>query len=158
MKLLKFFCMITTTFILHACSDGMQTPTTDVEFSKLNNYFVRNTVPLSGHENYFVLDDRQEFDGTFGVGRTMDNTTENIDFSKYIVAAVVMNKTNIETEINITSVKQHNDDLYVSYSITRGKELSYTATPFNAVKIKRGDYTNIQFWDDTVMKQVTTMK
>lgn len=143
MKTIKILGIIFALFVLCAFTSGAYAG--DVKFSELNNFFVKNNVKLENSENYFVVNNQKEFLNLFGMARTMTNTIEQVDFSKYLVVAVVLNATNKETDIKINSVKEKNDNLCIKYSIKRGKEQSYSSVPFKAIKVAKGSYTNVSF-------------
>ncbi len=143
MKKIKILGIIFAALILFVCAGEVSAK--DVSFSQLSNFFVKNNVELQNSENYFVVKSQKEFSNIFGIARTMGNTVEQVDFSKYFVVAVVSNATNRETSIKINSVTEKNGNLNIKYSIKRARKLSYTSTPFMAVKISRGNYANITF-------------
>ncbi len=154
MRALKALGAVALIITVGACDN---TTSRDIEFSKLNNFFVRNDVVLTSFENQFVINDKNEFDKMFGMARTMGNTITPVDFSKYFVAAIIMDETGRETELNIQSVQEQNNDLYIKYTIERGPERSYTSIPFDAVKIERGNYKSIMFYEVNTLKKTISL-
>ncbi len=152
-KMIRTLGIILAMLALFACSNKAYAK--DVSFSELSNFFVKNNVKLNDTENYFVVKNQKEFSDLFGMGRTMTNTIEQVDFSKYLVAAVVSNKTNRETEIKITSVTEKGGNLHIKYSIHRGKTRSFTSIPFKAIKVEKGDYSKITFSKGILKKTVS---
>ena len=116
--------------------DDVATP---VHYTTLENYYVRNDVDCSKTQR-LIFDNKQDFEGYFGMAATMGGRPTEINWNKQYVVALILPETKRATSINPVNVKVANDNILVfSYDVKKGDKLSHTMVPFTAVAIDKPD-------------------
>lgn len=118
------------------CSCGRD----DVSFRKGESYFVRNDV---GQLPDFVTSDAER-DSVLGMATTMFSIATPIDFDTEVAVPVALPETNVETDIEITSLRAEGDTLVVSCAVRRGKTVSYTMRPLDIAIVKKADIKGVK--------------
>lgn len=100
----------------------------EIPFSIAEHYFVKNNYDKTG---VLKITTQEEFDEIFGAAAVMgkDGLPTKIDFSSSYIIAVIGETSNKEPKIKINDLKQKGDSLFLDYSITENKEVSYTTKP-----------------------------
>jgi hypothetical protein len=116
--------------------DDVATP---LPYTTLENYYVRNDVDCSKTQR-LIFDNKQDFEGYFGMAATMGGRPTEINWNKQYVVALILPETKRATSINPVNVKVANDNILVfSYDVKKGDKLSHTMVPFTAVAIDKPD-------------------
>ena len=113
-----------------------------INFTTLNNYFVRNDVDCSKLQR-LILDNQADFEGFFGEAAHMGGRPTAVNWKTQYVLAVILPETGRETSIKPIAVKQDGSQVVLSYEVKRGDKVSYTMVPFTAVAVDKPD-TNQQ--------------
>lgn len=100
----------------------------EIPFSIAEHYFVKNNYDKTG---VLKITTQEEFDEIFRAAAVMgkDGLPTKIDFSSSYIIAVIGETSNKEPKIKINDLKQNGDSLFLDYSITENKEVSYTTKP-----------------------------
>jgi hypothetical protein len=116
--------------------DDIATP---VPYTTLENYFVRNDVDCSKTQR-LIFDNKQDFEGYFGMAATMGGLPTEINWNKQFVVALILPETKRATSIRPVNVKAtDNQCLVFSYDVKKGDKMSHTMVPFTAVAIDKPD-------------------
>ena len=100
---------------------------------------MRNDVDCSKQQR-LIFDNKQDFEGYFGMAATMGGRPTEIDWKKQYVVALILPETNRATSIRPVNVKVANDNIMVfSYDVQKGDKMSYKMVPFTAVAIDKPD-------------------
>ena len=133
-----FFCMIALVIMLASCRSNTSSTATnqEVDFQVANGYFFRNDKAVP--ERPIVITSQQVLEEYFGYAATMSAKPTQIDFTKQAALAIVMQPTNVNTEIAVNSIVEHqNDTLLMNYSLSTGDSISYTIQPMAIVVISK---------------------
>jgi hypothetical protein len=148
-NLLLLFC---SAVFLASCAGSKQNKASAIGLVSLNNYFVKNTVPLPDEYNYKVATSQAAFDETFGMAATMNNSIQKPDFSGQTVVAVIGKASTLQQEIRLDGASVAGKDLHVYYSIKKGSEQSFSATALALVAIPKAiDVKKVNFYQDSVL-------
>ena len=128
------FIAITAAFALSGCGGG------SVSFRKGESYFVRNDVEQLPD----FLTSEAERDSVLGMAATMSSIPTPIDFNTEVAVPVALQETNVETEIEITSLRAEGDTLVVNCAVRRGKPVSYTMRPLDIAIVKKEDIKRVK--------------
>ena len=133
----KIITAIASLLLLVGCTttkSGNTTPATaeNVPFEVAKNYFFKNnqTIPASPK-----ITTAEAFDQLFGMAAYMgkDGQPTTIDFDKQFVLAIVLPVTDVATEIVPTQVELKDNQLFYSYEIKTGEQLSYSIQPVSII-------------------------
>ncbi len=116
-----------------------------VSYKKADRYFVRNDVKDHSPR---LIQSEEELNQYFGKAPVMgkNGAPTNIDFTKYNAIAIIEAETNRDTEIKITSIKNHSNKIVVKYKAKqKGEPLSYTMVPSALYQIDKKYGNNIAF-------------
>lgn len=114
--------------------DDVATP---IQYTTLENYFVRNDVDCS-KQLRLIIDNKAEFEKYFGMAAHMGGMPTQINWNKQFVVALVLPETKRATSINPVAVKiTDNNCLVFSYQVKKGDRISHTMVPFTAVAIDK---------------------
>lgn len=138
--------------LLSACSGNRHTSASPIGLTPLGNYFVKNTVALPDEYNYKVSVNQADFDQTFGVASTMNNTIIKPDFSGQIAVAVIGKPSSQQQEISFDKATLGGKDLYVYYKTKKGNTQSYTSTPLALATVPKAiDVKRVNFYQDSTL-------
>lgn len=126
------FVTLAAAFALSGCGD--------VSFRKGESYFVRNDVDRLPD---FVTSEAER-DSVLGMAATMSSIATPIDFSTEVAVPVALPETNVETDIEITSLRAEGDTLVVSCAVRRGGAVSYTMRPLAIAIVKKADIKGLK--------------
>ena len=116
--------------VLFACHAGKKINPGTVGLVPLNNYFVKNTVPLPEPVNYMFFTRQVDFDNHFGAAKTANNTIVTPDFSGQMVVAVALSPTANKTTLQFDKAEIGGPELNVYYSQTeQGGEQTFRQAP-----------------------------
>jgi len=107
----------------------------------LKGYFVKNTVSAEKESQVVLINSQEEFNQSFGVAKTMDNTVTPIDFTKNKVVAIFTKPTDVQTTIDLGKVIINGEDLTLTYQLKQGEKQSFKSSALllfsvpNTVKI-----------------------
>ena len=148
----RYLFILCSTVLLAACSGNRYTSASRIGLVPLNNYFVKNTVALPDEYNYKVSVNQADFDQTFGVAATMNNTITKPDFSGQVVVAVIGKPSSQQQEIGFESAALGNGDLNLYYKVKKGSEQSYTSTALALAAVPRSNSVKkANFYQDSVL-------
>jgi hypothetical protein len=117
----------------------LKTKMTDVAFTLVENYFVKNTVTELSNPK---IETKSKFDEVFGMAPFMgDNGKPTlVDFSKKYVITVILPETDLETKIEPVSLqKDKKGNLTLTYKISIGQKQSYTTRPNFAIMVDKSE-------------------
>jgi len=107
----------------------------------LKGYFVKNTVSAEKDSQVVLINSQEEFNQSFGVAKTMENTVTPIDFTKNKVVAIFTKPTDVQTTIDLGKVIIKGEDLTLTYQLKQGEKQSFKSSALllfsvpNTVKI-----------------------
>lgn len=113
------------------------TSETNVVYTKLNNYFVKNTVTQLEQSK---IESEEQFNQVFGMAPVMGNNGKPtwVDFSSQFVIAVVLPETDIETELTPVSLQKNEaGELVFTYKVSMGTKQTFTTRPFLAIAVAK---------------------
>ncbi len=110
---------------------------TELQFSLLENYFLKNTVKLADEVNLVLSKDSASFYNKFGMARTMGNAIVQPDFAKNTVVAIACQSSDVATAIAVERVISTPSGVDVYVKITRGEKRTFTATPVALVLLPK---------------------
>ena len=114
--------------------DDVATP---IQFTTLENYFVRNDVDCSKQQR-LIIDNKADFEKYFGMAAHMGGMPTEVNWNKQFVVALVLPETKRATSINPVAVKATDNNILVfSYQVKKGDRISHTMVPFTAVAIDK---------------------
>lgn len=125
-------CQCTTSKELRKAQKGA----VSVPFTVLQNYYVRNDVPVDKPQ-HLVLDNQQDFEAVFGTAALMGGAPTDINWKTQYVIAIVLPETNRTTNFLPMEVKQSPGNVIYYYQLNRGRKTSYRQVPFSAVALSR---------------------
>lgn len=140
-KLIAFTMLTSITLGLASCSSTESS----VGYKKAHRYFVRNDV--TDHSPR-LIQSSEELNRYFGTATAMgkNGMPTNIDFTKYNVAAIIEQETNLETEIKVSSVKRQENRVVVRYKVIQGDTpRSYSIVPCLLLQIEKKYGNNVAF-------------
>ena len=115
-----------------------------IKFEQLNRYFIKNNTNFPVKSN--KLDTEESFNAVFGMATVMgnDGRPTSINFDQEYVVPIILEETNIETNIEILGVSLvSKGDLLVNYKVIIGKKQSFKIKPFAAIKLNKSNIGNI---------------
>lgn len=120
----------------------------DVVIRPLSGYFVNNTVKFSDSVQCWVINNPEEMKKVFGMAKTMTNTIDTIDFSQNLLAAVVLQPSDLTQHIELTRsfVSEDNMDLHFTIRVDTPKTTYTKAMAWLGALPKSGDVKNIRFY------------
>ena len=132
------------TEILQSDTSIISNNSQDLPFVLAKNYFVHNNVKFLDNPK---IETQEKFNETFGMASTMgeDGKPTSIDFTKQMVLALVLNETEIETNVSPLQLIKKGKDLTLNYKLVLGQKQSYTSRPFFAVIIEKIETDHIIF-------------
>lgn len=108
-----------------------------IQFTKLDNYFVRNDVDCS-KEQRLIIYNKTDFENIFGMAAYMGGLPTEIDWNKQCVMALILPETNRETTISPIDVRQDGEKVVLCYHLEQAQEtMSHTIVPFTAIAIEK---------------------
>lgn len=124
------------------------------EEARLHGYFVRNTVELPDHLNYYAIRREKAFNNTFDVAATMSGKVKEPDFSEDMVIAIVGKPTNREFTIDIVKTELVDNTLNVHYEVNyTWKDLSYTVKPAVLMTVSKDlDASRVNFYSQNTLR------
>lgn len=125
-------CQCTTSKELRKAQKGAKS----VPFTVLQNYYVRNDVPVDKTQ-HLVLDNQQDFEAFFGAAALMGGMPTDINWKKQYVIAIVLPETSRITNFIPKDVKQSPGNVIYYYQLNRGHNTSYRQVPFSAIALNR---------------------
>lgn len=110
---------------------------TPIQFTTLENYFVRNDVDCSKQQR-LIINNKVDFEKYFGMAAHMGGMPTEVNWDKQFVVALVMPETKRATSIYPVAVKvTDNNVLVFSYQVKKGDNMSHSMVPFTAVAIDK---------------------
>lgn len=114
--------------------DDVATP---IQFTTLENYFVRNDVDCSKQQR-LIINSKAEFEKYFGMAAHMGGMPTAVNWNKQFVIALVMPETKRATAIYPVNVKATDNNILVfSYMVKKGDNMSHSMVPFIAVAVNK---------------------
>lgn len=115
-----------------------------VKYTVASNYFVNKNADLKGLKKSYI-DSENDFTKIFGTARTMQDKSEptKIDFRKQIVVPIILEETNIGTDITVESVYKSGNHLHIRYTVTEVQPISYVIQPSELIIINRKEISNL---------------
>lgn len=103
----------------------------DIPFVEAHNYYVKNTYVGDQLSNPKITT-QKDFEDIFGMATTMGNDGKptEIDFSKQYVIAIIDKITDKLNTLKISSLKQKDSKIVLTYEFKEGKKLSYSIQQF----------------------------
>lgn len=89
----------------------------DVVVRPLSGYFVNNTVKFSDSVQCWVINNAEEMRKIFGMAKTMNNTIDTIDFSQHLLAAVVLQPSDLTQSIELTRSYELDGNMDLHFAI-----------------------------------------
>ncbi|MET6999041.1 hypothetical protein [Chitinophaga defluvii] len=128
-----------------------------LDVQPLSNYFVKNNIKISDSLTFWVIDNQTSFDSLFGVAKTMTNEIVTPDFGTHVVIAATMPATAYNTQIQLLSATNDNDNNAEMHFVAVGAEKqSSTITPvWLGLLPKTGLKTVKLYTGDQLSKAVT---
>jgi hypothetical protein len=114
-----------------AVRNGAKSKNDVVAYTVAQNYFVLNSVAQGGLAKP-KIETKAEFDKYFGMAPVMGNNGKPtvIDFAKQFVIAVILDDTDLNTEIlSVSLLKNAKKQLVFTYSVKVGAKQSFTIRP-----------------------------
>lgn len=114
---------------LSGCSASKGNADNSVPYQFAEHYFVNNNVEGMPHT---TITSAAEFEKYFGMAAIMgkNGTPTEIDFSKSFVICLTVAPTDTQTSLSVVYLtKSDENQLVLSYKITRGEKMSYTYRP-----------------------------
>lgn len=146
-KLMSLALLLGGAMAISSCATSKDS----IKAVEAQHYFVNNTAPT----NVLVKATSQsELERYFGYATVMgkDGKPTEIDFSKQMVIAKILPSTNRYTETSSPKVSvTGKNELTLSYTITRGQEMSYSMTPMVMMIISK------QYAGYTIKENITTI-
>lgn len=108
-----------------------------INYTTLNNYFVKNNVKQQGA---FKITSQNEFDKFFGAATVMGKNGKptKIDFSKQTVVTIILNETAKNTTIQLSNLMlDAGNNIILNYSTKVGEKQTYTTKPFILLAIDK---------------------
>lgn len=121
-------------------------PSEIINYTLLENYFVKNDVSVSAFQRIETAD---QFQKMFGMATTMGDKGKptEVDFNTHYVLAVINPETNLATQIKpLQLVKQADSSLVLTYVESVGDTQSYTQLPFFAIAVSKTVKGSIQIY------------
>ncbi len=120
----------------------------DVVIRPLSGYFVNNTVKFTDSVQCWVINNPEEMKKVFGMAKTMTNTIDTIDFSQNLLAAVVLQPSDLTQHIELTRsyVSDDNMDLHFAIRVDTPKTTYTKAMAWLGAIPKPGDVKHIRFY------------
>ena len=110
---------------------------TPIQFTTLENYFVRNDVDCSKQQR-LIINSKAEFEKYFGMAAHMGGMPTAVNWNKQFVIALVMPETKRATAIYPVNVKATDNNILVfSYMVKKGDNMSHKMVPFIAVAVNK---------------------
>ena len=114
--------------------DDVATP---IQFTTLENYFVRNDVDCSKQQR-LIINSKAEFEKYFGMAAHIGGMPTAVNWNKQFVIALVMPETKRATAIYPVNVKATDNNILVfSYMVKKGDNMSHKMVPFIAVAVNK---------------------
>ena len=112
------------------------TPSADVPFEEVKNYFFRNDAPALSQP---VIETEADFGERFGAAALMgkDGQPTVVDFDQSYVIAVVQPETDCFTQLAPLSLKREGGTLVFTYRETVGERQTWTLRPILLIKVDR---------------------
>ena len=138
--------------ILPSCAGSKQNKASAIGLMPLNNYFVKNTVPLPEEYNYKVIAGQAEFDALFGAAATMSNTIRQPDFSVQTVVAVMGKTSAQQQEIILDGATMTGKDMQVYYRVKKGASQSSAVTALALATVPKAiSVKQVSFFQDSLL-------
>jgi len=129
-----------------------QAPATQLAFSSLENYLLKNTAQLPDSINFMIIGSQSEFDNLFGAAKTATNEINAPDFIINHTIAIATLPTNIKTTIEIEKVELGESTINVFAKITKGEKESAISIPAKVFAVERREgVTGMDFYLDNKM-------
>lgn len=110
---------------------------TPINFTTLENYFVRNDVDCSKQQR-LIINSKADFEKYFGMAAHMGGMPTEVNWNKQFVVALVMPETKRATSIQPVNVKVADNGVMVfSYQVKKGDKMSHSMVPFTAVAVDK---------------------
>ncbi len=97
--------------------DSAATAPTALTVRPIQGYFVKNTVKQNDSVTCWLISTPVQQDSILGVAKTMTNTVDTIDFSREIVAAVVLRPSELTQHIELSSSEITEDEVRLHFAI-----------------------------------------
>jgi len=142
----------TTEVVDSVATDTTSLVATQLAFSPLDNYFLKNTAQLPDSINFLIIANQSEFDNLFGAAKTATNEIIAPDFIINHTIAITTLPTNIKTTIEVEKVELGESTINVFAKITQGEKESATSTWAKVYAVeKRDGVTGMDFYLDGKM-------
>lgn len=108
----------------------------NVPYEVARNYFFRNGQDIPSDPKITTA---ELFDQLFGMAAFMGKNGQPtpVDFDKQFALAIVLPVTNIATEITPVKVEAKGNQLFYSYAIKKGEQLSFSIQPVSIILLDR---------------------
>lgn len=83
----------------------------------IEGYFVKNTIKQNDSVTCWLISSAVEQDSILGMAKTMTNTIDTIDFSREIIAAVVIRPSELTQSIRLASSEITDDEVRLHFAI-----------------------------------------
>ncbi len=124
----------------------------NIDFTPLNNYFVKNTYKLAPGINCMFISNKAQFEKTFGIAVTMQNDTLAPHFWREYVLAVAISPTYYNMTVSIDRAELNGHILNVYCSTTKGGKNTYVSVPLSLVVIERNkNIKTIRFYKGNII-------
>ncbi len=132
---------------------------TPVEIQQLSGYFLKNSYELPKEVNIIEVLDKDQMKLAFGVGKTMNNKIDTVDFNANAVIGIALQPTDIKTDLKIEKVEKSGETLNVYVSLVKGEKQSFTTKPVVLFSVsKLVDVKNLELFIDGNNKDVLPLK
>ena len=124
--------MIASLLMLAGCGKSAKATGEDVPFEVAKNYFFKNGQEIPACSKITTA---EAFDQLFGMAAFMgkDGKPTPIDFDKQFVLAIVLPVTDVVTEITPLKVEAKGDQLFYSYDVQTGEQLTFSIQPVSII-------------------------
>ncbi len=130
-----------------------------VEIKQLSGYFLKNSYELPKEVNVIEVVDNDQMKLVFGVGKTMNNKVDAVDFNTSAVIGVALQPTDIKTDMKIEKVEKSGDALNVYVLLVKGEKQSFTTKPVILFSFsKLVDVKEVKLFIDGENKDVLPLK
>ncbi len=97
---------------------------------KLQGYFIKNTVKFDDDFDFkhIVVTNQKDFDEYFGIGKTMKNKVDKVDFEKNNVIAIATKPSKKSYKIDVVYYEFDDHKLLIQYGVAKGGKNSYESS------------------------------
>lgn len=152
------YCILTLCLLLQLAPANAQPK--NIVVKKLDNYFLSQQGDEPGGTQCMVITKEKDFDKTFGIAKTMNNTIIRPDFATEAVVLVALPPTNKNAKVEILSALVVGNIIEVFFKTSKERfPLPYTTRPLAVATVPRyKNVTKVKFYEGKTLVDEVSVK